>query len=812
MSTFNKKTLVAAVGVALLVSACGGGGGAAGSASSTTSTSSLTVAPSLGQIAAGTKVFLKDHKGSTVTSGTIGSDGMVTLTYDPAKLGAEVFVVQVGDGTTFKYFNEATGQEEDYTGTLSSTAMVSSSNQTVGVSALTEMAYQAVATDLPTLASTELKTRITTEQKQVAKLFLGSEDFDITRAPAILGKNTTGLGTGDAATYAATLAAFAKAAKDAGQSLDKVIKNTADDYKDDQTISAGNSDGKVAPSEVKAAAASLDKLSPAIAQAISNIMVAIPAKDGLSTEDKSAIKDAANNTVVENSEEGKNAVASAKLLLNDLRANLDGLEQAVVTSDMEKQMNLAVLPEGQSATDQLSVTINMLSTGVNIIAGKQPLESYEDNYEGKVYSLQGMQTARFWCDSAKGYDDNYPAAGLKPTIQTAKDMNGVWTSDKVATCQATFPTGQWFNNRPVFSRVYILLEETTAGSYAWQSYTRLSYRPTVNADWVSIIRYPKNTGAGTYSFPGKYATSATAKGNLGYINSYLPSPKIDLGFSLDQAAGNASMHGSISANYQDKVLVQQYVNNNWQAAAYQDVDLSYDSRTDGELPGRIKTLAGAGKAFSLSLDNAAIQFKANSSNPSDISKFTMAGSMQAGDVQWKLKELTIDEPVNWGSDANPDIRPQHAVFHGSFLMNNQLVFDGKFEARQDRNGMDPLKALSASNYAKTSGSFLGTVMAASRPLEVNVSYQQTAYEDFTLALGYKYTNAAGRTVQLAGNGSRVNKVDTFSVNSAGGTQIIYKAVAEKGVIGEIRSKGGLLIGRLYKGRAEFVDGTSVSLG
>ena len=254
------------------------------------------------------------------------------------------------------------------------------------------------------------------------------------------------------------------------------------------------------------------------------------------------------------------------------------------------------------------------------------------------------------------------------------------------------------------------------------------------------------------------------------------------------------------------------MNNNWQAAAYQDVDLSYDSRTDGELPGRIKTLAGAGKAFSLTLDNAAIQFKANSSNPSDISKFTMAGSMQAGDVQWKLKELTIDEPVNWGSDANPDIRPQHAVFHGSFLMNNQLVFDGKFEARQDRNGMDPLKALSASNYAKTSGSFLGTVMAASRPLEVNVSYQQTAYEDFTLALGYKYTNAAGRTVQLAGNGSRVNKVDTFSVNSAGGTQIIYKAVAEKGVIGEIRSKGGLLIGRLYKGRAEFVDGTSVSLG
>lgn len=811
MSTFNKKTLVAAVGVALLVSACGGGGGAAGSASSTTSTSSLTVAPSLGQIAAGTKVFLKDHKGSTVTSGTIGSDGMVTLTYDPAKLGAEVFVVQVGDGTTFKYFNEATGQDEDYTGTLSSTAMVSSSNQTVGVSALTEMAYQAVATDLPTLDATELKTRITTEQKQVAKLFLGSEDFDITRAPAILGKNTTGLGTGDAATYAATLAAFAKAAKDAGQSLDKVIKNTADDYKDDQTISAGNNDGKVAPSEVKAAAASLDKLSPAIAQAISNIMVAIPAKDGLSTEDKSAIKDAANNTVVENSEEGKNAVASAKLLLNDLRANLDGLEQAVVTSDMEKQMNLAVLPEGSAAVEHVGVSIQMLSTALNIIAGKQELKNLTETENGTTYHIQGMYTDKFWCDLGKGYDDNYAVAGLKPTVQNQKDVNGFWTSEKVAQCGASFATGTWYNNKPVMRRLGILLEETSAGNFAWQSYMRDAYR---GADglWVNITRYPKDTGTGTYSFPGKYATSATAKGSFGFINSYLPSTKLDLSFTVDQAAGNASMRGSISANYQDKVLVQQSANNTWQAAAYQNVDFSYDSRTDGELPGRIKTLAGAGKAFSLTLDNAAIQFKANSSNPSDINKFTMAGSMQAGDVQWKLKELTIDEPVNWGSDANPDIRPQHAVFHGSFLMNNQLVFEGKFDARQDRNGMDPLKALSASNYARTSGSFLGTVMAASRPLEVNVSYQQTAYEDFTLALGYKYTNAAGRTVQLTGNGSRVNNVDTFSVNSAGGTQIIYKAVAEKGVIGEIRSKGGLLIGRLYKGRAEFVDGTSVSLG
>lgn len=811
MSTFNKKTLVAAVGVALLVSACGGGGGAAGSASSSTSTSSLTVAPSLGQIAAGTKVFLKDHKGSAVTSGTIGSDGMVTLTYDPAKLGAEVFVVQVGDGTTFKYFNEATGQDEDYTGTLSSTAMVSSSNQTVGVSALTEMAYQAVATALPTLDATELKTRITTEQKQVAKLFLGSEGFDITRAPAILGKNTTGLGTGDAATYAATLAAFAKAAKDAGQSLDKVIKNTADDYKDDQTISAGNSDGKVAPSEVKAAAASLDKLSPAVAQAISNIMVAIPAKDGLSTEDKSAIKDAANNTVVENSEEGKNAVASAKLLLNDLRANLDGLEQAVVTSDMEKQMNLAVLPEGSAAVEHVGVSIHMLSTALNIINGKQELRTYTDTYNGITYTLQGMENSDFWCELTKGYNDGYGAAGLVPTVQNQKDANGFWTSSKVAACGTAFPTGTWINNKPIYRRVTLLAEETGTGNYAWQSYMRDAYR---GADglWVNITRYPKDTGTGTYSFPGKYATNATAKGSLGFINSYLPSTKLDLGFTVDQAAGNASMHGSISANYQDKVLVQQYVNNNWQAAAYQDVDLSYDSRTDGELPGRIKTLAGAGKAFSLSLDNAAIQFKANSSNPSDINKFTMAGSMQAGDVQWKLKELTIDEPVNWGSDANPDIRPQHAVFHGSFLMNNQLVFEGKFDARQDRNGMDPLKALSASNYAKTSASFLGTVMAASRPLEVNVSYQQTAYEDFTLALGYKYTNAAGRTVQLTGNGSWVDDVETFSVNSAGGTQIIYKAVAEKGVIGEIRSKGGLLIGRLYKGRAEFVDGTSVSLG
>lgn len=815
MSTFNKKTLVAAVGVALLVSACGGGGGAAGSASSSTSTSSLTVAPSLGQIAAGTKVFLKDHKGLTVTSGTIGSDGMVTLTYDPAKLGAEVFVVQVGDGTTFKYFNEATGQDEDYTGTLSSTAMVSSSNQTVGVSALTEMAYQAVATELPTLAATELKTRITTEQKQVAKLFLGSEEFDITRAPAILGKNTTGLGTGDAATYAATLAAFAKAAKDAGQSLDQVIKNTADDYKDDQTISAGNNDGKVAPSEVLAAIPKLDKLPEAITAAIKTQLkdVEAKAKDGLSTEDKSAIKEAANNTVVQNSEEGKNAVASAKLLLNDLRANLDGLEQAVVTSDMEKQMNLAVLPEGSAAVEHVGVSIHMLSTALNIIAGKQALESYQETYEdGSVYSLMGMSNNKFWCDSGKGYHNNYPAAILQPTVQVARDGNGFWTSDKIAVCQATFPTGQWLNQLPLYKRVYILLEETSTGNYAWQSYIRLSYKPKGSTDWVSIARYPKDTGTGTYSFPGKYATSATAKGSLGFINNYLPSTKLDLGFTVDQAAGNASMRGSISANYQDKVLVEKYVEKSWQAASYQDVDLSYDSRTDGELPGRIKTLAGAGKAFSLSLDNAAIQFKANSNHPNDISKFTMAGSMQAGDVQWKLKELTMDEPVNWGNDANPDIRPQHAVFHGSFLMNNQLVFDGKFEARQDRNGMDPLKALSASNYAKTSGSFLGTVMAASRPLEVNVSYQQTAYEDFTLALGYKYTNAAGRTVQLTGNGSWVDDVETFSVNSAGGTQIIYKAVAEKGVIGEIRSKGGLLIGRLYKGRAEFVDGTSVSLG
>jgi hypothetical protein len=221
------RALITGVTTALAMGAlligCGGGGGSDPSPSATT----VTVAPSLGRFDKGTKVSLKKTTDKTlIKEGEIGEDGKAVI--DIGSYTGHILVeVKGGDGV--KYFDEGTGQKEDFPLGEVLKAVAPAGSSEIGVSVLTHAAAEKMGANLEV-------DNIRKENTQIAQQF---GLVDLLAPPVLLGDGDKVESTdGEAGKYALLLAGFAKAADTAGYNLIEAVKALADDLSD------GKLDGK----------------------------------------------------------------------------------------------------------------------------------------------------------------------------------------------------------------------------------------------------------------------------------------------------------------------------------------------------------------------------------------------------------------------------------------------------------------------------------------------------------------------------------------------------------------------------------------
>lgn len=130
-----QANIVAAAGL-LLLAGCGGSGG-----SSSGGAPPSGAAPSLGLVQNAAVVFYQADGSTVVGTGDTGDDGVVTISTGAYR--GPVIVEVLGDDVDAMYFDEAAGAFVGFPAGNSLHALVPAAGSTVGVTPLTEIAYQA---------------------------------------------------------------------------------------------------------------------------------------------------------------------------------------------------------------------------------------------------------------------------------------------------------------------------------------------------------------------------------------------------------------------------------------------------------------------------------------------------------------------------------------------------------------------------------------------------------------------------------------------------------------------------------------------
>lgn len=200
-------------------------------------TQNVTISPSLGKIF-NAKVVLKNAKtGAELGSGTTGTTGVATIT---ATKTTDPVVVEVQGQANAKYFDESKNAEVNFESGKMIRAALPSLSSSVGVSALTEVAYQAALKKANNNVAS-ITSEIATNSNEAIRKALAPELTSITAVPPHLVGSVAELATitnTEAGKYALRLAALAKLASntDATPALTVLNQLSAD-------IADGNFDG-----------------------------------------------------------------------------------------------------------------------------------------------------------------------------------------------------------------------------------------------------------------------------------------------------------------------------------------------------------------------------------------------------------------------------------------------------------------------------------------------------------------------------------------------------------------------------------------
>jgi len=237
-----KKTYLLGGGIAVLTAAvlvgCNGNDDNGTATVAPTATQSLTITPSLGKIL-NAKVIARNAKtGTEIGTGNTGNSGVatfnVTKTTDPV-------VVEVQGSSTAKYVDESklsttNNGETNFDATQKIRVAVPSLTTNIGISTLTEVAYQAA---LKKASNNEkaISADIATASNEAIRKALAPELTSITATPTVIGSlaDLAALQNTEAGKYALKLTALAKlvSATDATPAL-TALKQLASDIADGQ--------------------------------------------------------------------------------------------------------------------------------------------------------------------------------------------------------------------------------------------------------------------------------------------------------------------------------------------------------------------------------------------------------------------------------------------------------------------------------------------------------------------------------------------------------------------------------------------------
>jgi hypothetical protein len=762
-----KRLSLAIAGAGMLtIYGCGGGGGGS-TVNGDTPAASMTVTPSLGRFSSGTQVALKKLDASSLSTGTIGTDGKAMLSL--AGYTGPV-VVEVLGGTGVTYYDEGTKSLQAFGVGKKLRAVVPAALTEVGVTALTNAATAKLESAVGGIAGASADT-IKTANNKVAAVF-GLSDILLAPKPVDGSTgNTLNLATpGDK--YALILAALAKTAPVGAQAAD-VADALANDLKDDKL------DG-------------LDSTSSTPTAAIANA----PAATTLAAKYQEAVTDLAD--------------ASSKLLapLQPLAVTTDVTKFTVVSNQSDVNLARAMFAE-------LRTTLNSFANGnqtgfldtqatrldADLKANVAPEMA---KVAGRISALSTTMTA---FEDAKAYTtpNNFgyasgtvPITGGTALVRLNGSPQAVWNGtgsfDKCWTDSISAAT--------ITSKVTCAHAGSDSADYANGRIKMVVFALTGTAN------HQYTYTATRYNMPVTFPSGVFTLGNLTIANVSpgIPVPAGQGSVSKTLDAGGVTMtslalNGTLppSASSATGTLATGVDTVAIAAARTAPTTTNFHYALSGSVS--TTNLADSTKVVSLSLDTGSY-FDLDESNATTGPKLLAAKLIGTAKTTASTFTGTVELSAFSADKNGNNYQPTHASFTGSISDTAQALTGTLVADVTDYANYDPF-ALNA--YMKTSLTFTGTVQAPSRPLlKLVVAASKTGLSTGEVTLNYSYGAKS-----ITGSGAVDDTIpanNTMTLSNQDGIVLVISNGATATV-----TKSGASLATISNGAVNYVDGVTESL-
>ena len=774
-----------------------------GASTTTTSTTTMTVTPSLGKFSAGTVVKLNKIDETLLSSGTIDATGTATLSLVNYTTGPILVTVVGAAGVT--YFDEGTNAQVAFGPNAALQALLPTSQNSVGVTALTNAATAMLAAETGGISAATAATINTANYKMAVAFGLP----DILQSPNPVGAAASADAdkldlAKPADRYALVLAAFAKTST-AGNPAQKSLA-LALDMKDG--ILDGKDGKSTTPSAMLANAATpaamvaaYQTAARAYANAASQVIAA-----------NTPMVMTANVTAVQVMAY-QSEISQAKALFAELRTTLSSFSNGSTgfldteAVRMQADVDASVAPSTSLVQDRIMAfsdaakafdaatryTTNTQNgfTGVDLfpITGSPALYRETGSIPAAIggygtYSICWTPTKA--APSSTGGTITCAYAGASSTFGLAapavsnSGSNSTLPPLRMLAAPAVSISGSNSTLPPLRMMVYTL----TGNGSGQYSYTATRYNRVVNNDYtLGAITIPDlPTGSGTLStsenevsFSGTFPPSAYSP------STGLPTAGID---TLTIAATRTAMSAANTYYY----ALSGSVSTSQLSDATKPVSLSLDSgsyiatdETDRAATGTIKPL---GVKFVGTAKTAAT--KANGS--------------------FELKTFVADK--------SGTLSPTSLTFEGSLsdirstvAEADRLVLAGKIAATvTGLENYDPRLPKSNANYFRPSLTFTGTVQGPARPLlKLVLTVAETGSSPTVNFIGTVGLDYSYGTVRITGSGvaNADSNTSAMTLSNQDGIAIATRT----GLV----TKSGNTLATIANDMVNYADGTSESL-
>lgn len=771
--TLKGLSLAIASAGMLTIYGCGGGGGDTAPVATLNTT---IVTPSLGKFSKDTVVNLTKPDGTPLATGTIGTDGTVTLSY-PATYTGPVVVTVVG-ATGVKYFDEGTGIDEDFGPGSTLRAVVPAPLAQVGVSALTNAAVANLEAAGGIASATP--TTINDANTKIAAVF-GLPDILVAPNPVSSATGKTLDLTLPADKYALVLAAFAKSAPH-GTKAAALTTNLALDLKDGILDAK---DGKNGNAEIQNAVTATN-----LATAYQNVAITLATPNSQTLAANQPLIVTTNVTTVK-AVPNQSDVSLAKAMFAELRTTLNSFSNGSTgfldtqATRMNADLNANVVPGVEKVASRIS-TLGMATTMFEdgkaytssntrgLLLGTVPGAMLNTNATG-LYRQEGSLQAVWygygsytfcWTDSATGVTSQ-----VKCAHAGADSADSANSRIKFVVYELTSPASNSYAYKATRANRAVTVTNTVNGTLFTLGTSTLVTQDSLGNPM------PVGNGTLTQTVSGTTMTGLTINGTL---PPSVASPTGNLATGVDTIAISAARTALTAAN-------------NFHYA----------------LSGSVSTtnLADPTKVVTLSLDSGSFidldETTAATTGPKPVA-IKLIGTAQTTATKFTG---TLDVGAFKNDADGRDYSPTSIVFNGSISDTSTggagEMLTGKLEAAvADYNLYQSTLPESATNYLKATVTFTGTVQAPSRPaLKLVVVTTKTGISTGTVTVDYSYGS-----VKITGSGGTSATGNTLTLSNQAGVQVVLNSQGAGTV-----TKSGTTLATIGNGRINYSDSTYESL-